>query len=63
MFGTGGSHSTNRELKYSKLKAFCEVLVRSPKVTGTLQTVDNRGMIPTAERISNICKVRVQQFT
>lgn len=55
-----GAH---RQLKYRELKPFGELLIRCTKVTGALETVDNGGMIPTAERVSNIRKVRIQQFT
>ena len=55
--GTGG------ELKYSELKAFCELLVSGAQISRTFKAVDNGGMIPTTERVSNICKVRIQQFT
>lgn len=54
---------TDGQLKYRELKPFGELLVRCTKVTGALETVDNGGMIPTPERVSNIRKVRIQQFT
>ena len=57
------SGSTSREFKYRKLKTFGELLVGGAQIPGTFKTVDNSGMIPTTERISNICKVRIQQFT
>lgn len=52
-----------RELKYRELKAFGKLLVRRPEVSCPLQAVDNGGMIPTTECVSNICQVRIQQFT
>ena len=57
------SRSTSREFKYSELKAFGELLVGRAQISRTFKAVDNSGMIPTTERISNICKVRIQQFT
>lgn len=57
------SGRAGREFKYCKLKTFGELLVGGAQIPGTFKTVDNSGMIPTTERISNICKVRIQQFT
>ena len=55
--------SSSGEFKYSELKAFGEFLISRAKISRTFKAVDNRGVIPTTERISNICKVRIQQFT
>jgi len=57
------SRRASGEFKYRELKTFGELLVRSTQISRTFKTVDNGGMIPTAECISNICKVRIQQFT
>jgi hypothetical protein len=57
------SRSTCREFKYCELKTFGEFLVGGTKIARAFKTVDNSGMIPTTERISNICKVSIQQFT
>jgi hypothetical protein len=57
------SRRTRREFKYCELKTFGELLVRGAQIPRTFKTVDNSGMIPTTERISNICKVCIQQFT
>ena len=57
------SRGAGREFKYCKLKTFRELLVSGTKIARTFKTVDNSRMIPTTERISNICKVRIQQFT
>ncbi len=63
MWPTTRSGDTRRQLKYRELKAFGELLVGRAQVTRTFKAVDNSGMIPTTERVSNICKVRIQQFT
>lgn len=63
MWPTTRSCDARRQLKYRELKAFGELLVSRAQVTRTFQAVDNSGMIPTTERVSNICKVRIQQFT
>jgi hypothetical protein len=63
MWPTTHSRRTRREFKYRELKTFGELLVRSTQVSRTFKTVDNSRMIPTTERVSNICKVRIQQFT
>ena len=55
--------SAGRQFKYSELKTFRELLVSGTKIARTFKAVDNSRMIPTTERISNICKVRIQQFT
>lgn len=57
------SRRARGELKYRKLKTFGELLVCCTQIARALEAVDNSGMIPTTERISNICKVRIQQFT
>lgn len=57
------SRGTSGELKYRQLKAFGKLLVRRSQIARTFKAVDNSGMIPATERISNICKVRIQQFT
>jgi hypothetical protein len=57
------SRGTDRQFKYRELKAFGEVLIGRAEVSGTFKTVDNSGMIPTTERVSNICKVSIQHFT
>jgi hypothetical protein len=57
------SRGAGWEFKYRKLKTFGELLVGRTKIARAFKTVDNGGMIPTAERISNICKVSIQQFT
>ena len=57
------SRGAHGEFKYSELKPFGELLIGRTEIAGPLETVDNRGMIPTTERIPDICKVRIQQFT
>jgi hypothetical protein len=57
------SRGAGREFKYSELKTFGELLVGGTKIARTFKTVDNSGMIPTTECVSNICKVSIQQFT
>ena len=57
------SRRTGGKFKYCELKTFGELLVRGAKISRTFKAVDNSGMIPTTERVSNICKVRIQQFT
>jgi hypothetical protein len=57
------SRRAGGELKYRELKTFGEFLVGRTQIPRTFKAVDNRGMIPTPERVSNICKVRIQQFT
>ena len=57
------SRRTGGKLKYRELKTFGEFLVGCAQISRTFKTVDNSGMIPTTERISNICKVCIQQFT
>jgi hypothetical protein len=57
------SRRTRGQFKYRELKTFGEFLVGGAQIPRTFKTVDNRGVIPTTERISNICKVRIQQFT
>ena len=57
------SRSARGQFKYRELKTFGELLVCGTQVSGTFKTVDNGGMIPTTERVSNICKVCIQQFT
>ena len=54
---------TSGKFKYRELKAFGEFLVGGAQIPRTFKTVDNSGVIPTTERVSNICKVRIQQFT
>jgi len=57
------SRRPDGEVKYRELKAFGEVLVGRTQVPGTFKAVDNSGMIPATECVSNICKVGIQQFT
>jgi hypothetical protein len=57
------SCGTRREFKYRELKTFGEPLVGGTKIACAFKTVDNSGMIPTTERVSNICQVSIQQFT
>lgn len=57
------SRRARGEFKYRELKTFRELLVGRAQITSTFKAVDNSGMIPTTERVSNICKVRIQQFT
>ena len=57
------SRRASRQLKYRELKTFGELLVGRAQIPRTFKAVDNSGMIPTTERVSNICKVRIQQFT
>lgn len=57
------SRGTSREFKYRELKTFRELLVGRTQIASTFKAVDNGGMIPTTECVSNICKVCIQQFT
>ena len=57
------SRRTGGQFKYRKLKTFGELLVRGAQIPRTFKAVDNSGMIPTTERVSNIRKVCIQQFT
>lgn len=54
---------TRRQLKYRELKAFRKLLVCCTQVSRAFKAVDNGGVIPATERVSNICQVRIQQFT
>lgn len=57
------SRGAGGEFKYRELKAFGKLLVRGTQISRAFEAVDNSRVIATAECISNICKVRIQQFT